>query len=50
MSNAWIIYPLVGDNSSKGGLIPDDTASTAVKQSEVASVYKLSLKDESAYH
>jgi hypothetical protein len=50
VSNAWIIYPLAGDNSSKGGLIPDNTAFTAVEQSKVASVYKLPLKDESAYH
>ena len=41
--NAWIICPLVGDNTSKGVLIPHETtvpAGTGVKD--------LSLEDESA--
>ena len=34
VSNAWIIYPLIGDNPSKGGLIPNDTVSTLEEQSK----------------
>ena len=44
VSNTWTICPLVGNNLSKGRLIPHETTEAA------ASVVKdLSLLDESAY-
>ncbi len=30
VSNAWVIYPQIGDNPPKGGLIPNDILKTYV--------------------
>ncbi len=48
MSNAWVIYPLVWDNLSKGGLIPDDVLMGHLKGSKGGARKELSLEEEPA--
>ena len=45
VSNAWVICPLVGDNSLKRLLIPNKSVSSAEQIGK-----DLSPKDEPAYH
>ncbi len=50
MSNAWVIYPQIGDNPPKGGLIPNDILKTYVFRIKGGLYIKLLFGDEPAYH
>ena len=43
MSNAWVIYPQVGDNPPKGGLIPNVTVALRRHSSKMGNRKVLSL-------
>ncbi len=48
VSNAWVIYPEVGDNPPKGGLIPHTVSSGRKLERKGGLCLKLSLQDEPA--
>ena len=48
VSNAWVIYLLVGDNTPNGVLIPNTKAELRLSSSKAASACKLSPGDEPA--
>ncbi len=48
--NAWVIYPQVGDNLSKGGLIPDVDLDRMVRCLKVGILRDLPLGEEPASH
>ena len=48
VSNAWVIYPKVGDNPPKGGLIPHNIFSSQEKKIKDGLYTMLSLQDEPA--
>ncbi len=50
MSNAWVIYLKVGDNPSKGGLIPNVVSCRLTGWLKVGILRNLPLRDEPAYH
>ncbi len=50
MSNAWVIYLRVGDNTSKGVLIPDMVSQRMVGRLKVGILRDLPLGEKPAYH
>ncbi len=50
MSNAWVIYPWIGDNIAKAMLIPDDILFAYVNGIKDGLLIKLLSGDEPAYH
>ena len=48
VSNAWVIYPEVGDNPPKGGLIPHMISRRKYLEIKGGLCLKLSLQDEPA--
>ncbi len=48
MSNTWVIYPSVGNNTLKGVLIPHDVSETRVLEMKGGLCFKLPPKDEPA--
>ncbi len=50
MSNAWVIYLQVGDNSAKAKLIPNVVVFRMKDRLKVGILRDLPLKEEPAYH
>ena len=50
VSNAWIIYPILWDNISKGVLIPDKPTGAAARAGKGGDLFGLPISDESASH
>ncbi len=51
MSNTWIIYPLAGDNHSKGWLIPHMSSRSADLDGKAGALFgELAPEEESASH
>ncbi len=50
MSNAWVIYPRIGDNIAKAMLIPNDILKIYVFWIKDGLYSKLLFGDEPAYH
>ncbi len=48
MSNAWAIYPQVGDNSAKAGLIPNVLPERMFRKVKMGLLRNLSLDEEPA--
>ena len=50
VSNTWIIYPILWDNTSKGVLIPDKPTGSLELAGKGGDLLGLLISDESAAH
>ncbi len=50
VSNTWIIYLRIGNNCSKGQLIPDKVYFSSEEWMKGSLCFKLPFEDESAHH